>query len=147
MGAGSDSRGDGARARARRIFHVLIVDDDPAMRLLMGAMLERDPRLRVISEAFNGRDAVAIVERACPDAVLIGLQMPSMDGITASALIKRVCPSTSVIIFSAVTTTTLVQRAFDAGADLYLSKTTPPAELADAINALCMTAARPSVTA
>jgi DNA-binding NarL/FixJ family response regulator len=120
----------------------LVVDDDAAMRLMMRTMLERDPRLQVISEAFNGRDAVAMAERACPDAILIGLQMPFMDGITAAGLIKRVCPTTSVIIFSAVTTTSLVQKALDAGADLYLSKTTPPAELVDAIMLMCVRAAR-----
>jgi len=136
-----------ARGRARRIFHVLVVDDDPAMRLMVRAMLEHDPRLHVVSEAFNGRDAVAIVERTCPDAVVIGMQMPFMDGITAASLIKRVCPQTSIVIFSAATTRTLMQKAFDAGADLYLSKTTRPNELADAIDALCLTAARLSETA
>jgi len=136
-----------ARMRANRIFRVLVVDDDAGMRLMARTMLDRDPRLQVISEAFNGRDAVAMAERTCPDAVVLGLQMPFMDGITAAALIKRVCPSTAIIIFSAVTTTTLVQKAFDAGADLYLSKTTRPAELADAINLLCLRAARLSETA
>ena len=130
------------RAGAPRIFHVLVVDDDPAMRLMVRAMLERDRRLHVFAEAFNGKDAVTLVERTCPDAVVLGLQMPFMDGITAAGLIKRVCPNTAVIIFSAVTTTTLVQKAFDAGANLYLSKTTRPAELADAINGLCVQAAR-----
>ena len=129
------------RAGAPRIFHVLVVDDDPAMHLMVCAMLERDRRLHVVAEAFNGKDAVTLVERTCPDAVVLGLQMPFMDGITAAGLIKRVCPNTAVIIFSAVTTTTLVQKAFDAGANLYLSKTTRPAELADAINELCVQAA------
>ena len=136
-----------ARVRADRIFHVLVVDDDRAMRFMMRAMLERDPRLHVTSEAFNGQDAVAIAERSCPDAVVLGMQMPFMDGITTAALIKRVCPSSSIVIFSAVMTTTLVQKAFDAGVDLYLSKTTRPSELADAIHGLCLRAARLSETA
>ncbi len=136
-----------ARVRAHRVFHVVVVDDDPAMRLMMRAMLDQDPRMHVTAEAFNGYDAVAIAERTCPDAIVIGMQMPLMDGATAARLIKRVCPHTSVIIFSAVTTTTLVQRAFDAGADLYLSKTARPSELADAIHLLCVRAARLSETA
>jgi DNA-binding NarL/FixJ family response regulator len=136
-----------ATARAHRIFHVLVVDDDPAMRLMVRAMLERDRRLHVVAEAYNGRDAVSLVERTCPDAVVLGMQMPFVDGITATSLIKRVCPNTAVIIFSAVTTTTLVQKAFEAGADLYLSKTTRPADLAEAINKLCVQAARLSETA
>src|SRR5205823_3388312 len=96
-----------ARAGAPRIFHVLVVDDDPAMRLMVRAMLERDRRLHVVAEAFNGKDAVTLVERTCPDAVVLGLQMPFMDGITAAGLIKRVCPNTAVYIFSAVTMTVL----------------------------------------
>src|SRR5205809_7924534 len=80
----------GTRAGAPRIFHVLVVDDDPAMHLMVCAMLERDRRLHVVAEAFNGKDAVTLVERTCPDAVVLGLQMPFMDGITAAGLIKRV---------------------------------------------------------
>jgi len=132
---------------ASRMFHVLLVDDDPAMRLMVRAMLERDTRLHVVAEALNGVDAVGLAERMRPDAVILGLQMPFMDGVTAARLIKRVCHTAAVIIFSAVTTPTLVEKAFDAGVDLYLSKTTPPAELADAVNRLCVQGARLSDTA
>src|SRR5262245_64691491 len=105
---------------ARRTLQVLIVEDNPTMRLMVRAMLERDPRLRVAAEAFNGVDAVGLVERLCPDAVVIGVQMPFMDGVTAARLIKRVCPSTAVIMFSAVSAPSLMQDALEAGADLYL---------------------------
>lgn len=136
-----------ARAGAQRIFHVLVVDDDPAIRLMVRAMLEQDRRMHVVAEAFNGRDAVGLAERMCPDAVVLGVQMPFMDGLTAARLIKRVCPQTSIVIFSAVTTTALMQKALEAGADLYLSKTAEPLELADAINRVCVKAARLSETA
>lgn len=122
---------------ARKTFQVLIVEDNPTMRLMVRSMLERDPRLRVMAEAFNGVDAVGLVERLCPDAVVLGVQMPFMDGVTATRLIKRVCPSTAVLLFSAVSAPSLRQQALDAGADLYLSKTTPPADLAEAIVGLC----------
>jgi DNA-binding NarL/FixJ family response regulator len=136
-----------ARAGAPRTFHVLVVDDDPAMRLMVRAMLERDRRLHVVAEAFNGVDAVGLVERTSPDAVILGLQMPFMDGVTAAGLIKRVSPATAVIMFSAVTAPSLIEKAYDAGADLYLSKTARPAELADAVDRLCAQAARLSDTA
>lgn len=124
-------------ARTPKKFHVLVCDDNPTMRLMARAMLERDPRLRVAAEAFNGLDAVSLVERLCPDAVIIGVQMPFMDGVTAVRLIKRVCPTAAVIMFSAVSAPTLVAEALEAGADLYLSKTTPPAELADSVVRAC----------
>jgi DNA-binding NarL/FixJ family response regulator len=122
---------------ARKTFHVLIVEDNPTMRLMVRSMLERDDRISVAAEAFNGIDAVGLVERLCPDAVIIGVQMPFMDGVTAARLIKRVCPTTAVIMFSAVMAPALMQQALDAGADLYLSKTTPPSELSDAVVRVC----------
>jgi len=122
---------------ARKTFQVLIVDDNPTMRLMVRAMLERDRRLRVAAEGFNGVDAVGLVERVCPDAVVIGVQMPFMDGVTATRLIKRVCPFTAVIMFSAASAPSLKRQALEAGADLYLSKTTPPTDLAEAVVRVC----------
>jgi DNA-binding NarL/FixJ family response regulator len=124
-------------ARAARTFHVLLVDDDPAIRFMLQFTLERHPGLHVAAEASNGVDAVSLVERIRPDAVILGVQMPFMDGLTAARHMKRVNPDTRVVMFSAVTAPAFVERAFDAGADLYLSKTTPPTEVADAVVGAC----------
>ena len=117
-----------------------MVDDDPAIRFMLHFSLDRHPGLHVAAEATNGVDAVSLVERIRPDAVILGVQMPFMDGLTAAKLMKRVSLETRIVMFSAVTTPSLVQKAFEAGADLYLSKTTPAGELGEAVVGVCVRA-------
>jgi DNA-binding NarL/FixJ family response regulator len=100
--------------------------------------IDRHPGLHVVAEASNGVDAVSLVERIRPDAVILGVQMPFMDGLTAAKHMKRVSADTRIVMFSAVTAPALVQRAFEAGADLYLSKMTSPIEVADAVVGACL---------
>lgn len=104
---------------------------------MLQATLERHPGLHVVAEASNGVDAVSLVERIRPDAVILCVQMPFMDGLTATQLMKRVSPETKIVIFSAVTCPGSIENAFIAGADLFLPKTTPPLELADVVERLC----------
>ena len=127
-----------SEARAHRVFHVVVVDDDASIRLMVHAMLECDRRLHVVGEAFNGSDAIRLVERTCPDAVVLGMQMPFIDGVTAARMITRACEKTAVIVFSTVSVPTLIQSALDAGVDRYLPKTAPPELLADAIEESCI---------
>src|SRR5439155_2471181 len=113
-----------ALLRALRTFHVLLVDADPAIRFMLQFALDRHPGLHVAAEASNGVDAVSLVERIRPDAVILGVQMPFMDGLTAAKLMRRVSPETKIIIFSALTCPASIENAFTAGADIFLSKTT-----------------------
>jgi two-component system response regulator DesR len=114
-----------------------LVDDDPAIRLMLQFTFDRHPRLHVVAEAWNGVDAVSLVERMHPDAAILGVQMPFMDGLTAAKIMKRVSPETKIVIFSSATCTTSIEKAFTAGADFVLSKTTAPSELADVVERLC----------
>ena len=127
-----------SEARAERVFHVVVVDDDASIRSMVRAMLECDRRLHVVGEAFNGTDAVHLVERTCPHAVVLGVQMPFIDGISAARMIKRLCADTAVIVFSTATDPMVIKKALEAGADRYLPKTTPPESLADAIEEACV---------
>ena len=119
------------------MFHLLLVDDDPAIRFMLQSTLDRHPGLRVAAEASNGFDAVSLVERIRPDAVILSVQMPFMDGLTAAQLMKRVAPETKIVIFSALSCAAWIEKAFTAGADLFLPKTTPPSELANVVERLC----------
>ena len=104
---------------------------------MLQSTLESHPGLRVVAEATNGVDAVSLVERVRPDAVILSVQMPFMDGLTAAQLMKRVSPETKIVIFSALSCPASIEKAFTAGADLFLPKTTPPAELANVVERLC----------
>lgn len=92
-------------APASRV-RVLLVDDHPDIRLLVRIGLEADGRFEVVGEATDGREAVDAVcagERGggCPDAVLLDLSMPVMDGMAALPLILDCCPEARVVVFSA----------------------------------------------
>ena len=67
--------------------HILVVDDDATLRMLTRAALEQVGFL--VTEAANGREAVAEALRRFPDAILMDVEMPEMDGFAACAQIRR----------------------------------------------------------
>lgn len=82
---------------------VLLVDDHPDIRLLVRIGLEADGRFEIVGEATDGQEAVDAVcaGGGCPDAVLLDLAMPVMDGMEALPLILERCPEARVVVFSA----------------------------------------------
>ncbi|HEV2888987.1 MAG TPA: chemotaxis-specific protein-glutamate methyltransferase CheB [Frankiaceae bacterium] len=79
---------------------LLLVDDSPVQRRFLRAALENSPEFSVIGEARNGREAVAMVERLRPGAVLMDLDLPIMNGIEAIERIMARCP-TPIVVYSA----------------------------------------------
>ena len=110
---------DGPRQR------VLLVEDTEDIRLIMRLAIERDGRFEVAGEAANGAEAVAHCNERCPDAVLLDLLMPEMDGYTALPLIKQHCPDANVVVFTAVASPEISARVRGLGASACLSKATP----------------------
>ena len=85
---------------AREPVALLLVDDSPVQRRFLRAALENSPEFVVIGEARNGREAVAMVERLRPAAVLMDLDLPVMNGIEAIERIMARCP-TPIVVYSA----------------------------------------------
>lgn len=112
---------------------VLLVDDNEDIRLLMRLTLERDPRFDVAAEAQNGEEAVAYCRTHCPDAVLLDLLMPVMDGYAALPQIKQLCPQATVVVFSAIESPDTVERVIRAGASAFLQKTADTTVVLDAL--------------
>jgi two-component system cell cycle response regulator DivK len=101
---------------------VLVVEDYADSRYMMGRLLEMSG-YRVL-EAENGREAVQIAERECPDVVLMDLQMPVLDGFTATSIIRRieiVC-RVPIIAVSAQSTEDYVAAARRVGCDHFVPK-------------------------
>lgn len=112
------------------MIRLAIVDDHPAVRLSYAAYLGEDAELEVVGEARNGREAVDLCVADAPDVVLMDVQMPVMDGIEATRLIKAERPETKVILISAYEQPELIEAGRLAGADRFVVKGFSGAQLA-----------------
>lgn len=101
---------------------VVLVDDSDDLRMLLRVHLRLDPGIEVVGEATSGVDAVEVVGRTRPDAVLLDLAMPGGNGLDAIPEIRRVSPETRILMLSGFSREHLGQRALDAGADAYVEK-------------------------
>ncbi|HEX3785730.1 MAG TPA: response regulator transcription factor [Pseudonocardiaceae bacterium] len=128
---------------------IMVVDDHPVVRDGLRAMLDGQPDLRVVAEAANGREALALVRKHSPDVVLMDLRMPELDGPDAIAAITKAHPDVHVLVLTTYDEDHDILQAVAAGAVGYLLKDTPREELFRAVR----TAARgesvltPAVTA
>jgi RNA polymerase sigma factor (sigma-70 family) len=118
---GTGSEGEsGAREEAERI-RVLLVDDHPLVRAGARAMLN-DPTIEVVGEAATGAEGVELTHTLNPDVVLMDVNLPDIDGLVATAEIKRELPQVSVVIVTGDESRDYIRRAIDAGAAGYLMK-------------------------
>lgn len=117
------------------VVRVLIADDHPVVRSGIKGMLEPDPGFDIVGEAASGPEAVALSLRERPDVVLMDLQMPGLDGASATAQIKAQRPETQVLVLTTYGTDADIVRAIDAGAVGYLLKDLPHEEIARAVRA------------
>lgn len=104
----------GGKSRGR--VRVLLVDDLPDIRLVMRLLLEADGRAEVVGEAADGVEAVRLATELRPDAVVLDLRMPGMDGVSALPLIRDASPGTVVVALSALPIGPMTDRAVDLGA-------------------------------
>jgi DNA-binding NarL/FixJ family response regulator len=109
--------------------------DHPVVRDGLRGMLASKDGFQVVGEAASGAEAVAVCHRERPDVVLMDLQMPEMDGATATAEITARFPETRVPVLTTYDTDADILRAVEAGATGYLLKDTPRERLFPAIQA------------
>ena len=114
---------------------VLIADDHSVVRQGLRMFLSSDPEIEVIGEARDGAEALKLAHQHHPDVILMDLLMPVMDGIRATAAIRREVPDVEVVALTSVLEDNLVVEAIRAGAIGYLLKDTEAHELRRAIKA------------
>src|SRR5713226_6819072 len=116
-------------------IRILLVDDHSVVRQGLRLFLRYDPELDVVGEAADGAEALRLARELKPDVVLMDLLMPGMDGIAATAAIRRALPETEVLALTSVLEDASVVGAVRAGAIGYLLKDTQAEALCQAIKA------------
>jgi pilus assembly protein CpaE len=114
-------------------FRVLIVDDIAETRENIRKLLQFEADIEVVSVARTGKEAIQLAQETIPDVVLMDINMPDMDGITATELIKQKVPSTQVVILSVQGDQNYMRKAMLVGARDFLTKPPMPDDLVAAI--------------
>ncbi len=114
-------------------IRILLADDHPVVRDGLAAMLGTQPDFEVVGEAGTGAAAVTEAERLRPDVVLMDLEMPVLDGIEAIRRLRAADSTIQVVVLTAFDTDERIFGALQAGAQGYLLKGAPRAEIFAAI--------------
>ena len=103
-------------------IRVLIADDDSGFLDSLQELIDRQPELHVIGAAANGLEAIELAEQLAPDAVVLDLHMPLLDGVSAAARLRRDHPSLCLIALTGDDAPALHRAVREAGADEVLLK-------------------------
>ncbi len=117
----------------RRTIRLLLADDQALVRGALTALLNLEPDLEVVSEVGTGDAVVAAVLEHRPDVALLDVEMPGLDGISATAAVRAAAPETKVLIVTTFGRPGYLRRALQAGASGFVVKDTPASQLADAV--------------
>jgi len=114
----------------------MLVDDHPAFRKGMAALITSEPDIQVVAETGDGNEAIGLYRQNTPDIVLMDLRLPGMGGVEATIAIRKEFPEARVIVLTTFDLDEDIFRAMDSGAKSYLLKDTPEDELAETIRAV-----------
>ncbi|MEA2452349.1 MAG: hypothetical protein QOG04_1059, partial [Actinomycetota bacterium] len=116
---------------------VVLADDTPEIRMLVRMALELEGGFEIVGEAGDGAEALSLSDSHKPDAVVIDLAMPVMDGLEAIPAIKKGNPDTKILVLSGFDASQMEKEALAAGADAYLEKGEPAHKIVQMLLELC----------
>ncbi|MFG2337987.1 response regulator [Streptomyces yangpuensis] len=117
------------------VIRVVIADDEPLIRAGIRMILTSAPDIEVVAEAANGREAVELARSHAPEVMLLDIQMPVMDGLTALGELRRAAPEVRALILTTFGEKENVLRALGQGGAGFLLKDSAPGELIGAVRA------------
>ncbi len=115
------------------LARVVIVDDMQQVRRDLQMLLLVSGDIEVVGEACNGKEAVELAKLLQPDVIIMDLEMPVMDGLTAISCIRQLKIPTRIVALSVHTDPRDIERAMAAGADSFVQKGSPYPHLMQAI--------------
>ncbi|MBI2166117.1 MAG: response regulator transcription factor [Chloroflexi bacterium] len=118
------------------VARVVLVDDHPVLREGLRNLLKHEPDIEVVGEAGDGFQALQVVEALRPDIVLMDVVMPGLGGIETTRRIKKVSPTTAVVILTAYDDDRYIVGLLEAGAAGYLLKSASAHEVVQSLRAI-----------
>lgn len=115
------------------MIRLLIVDDHPIVRRGLRMCLGQQPRIQIVGEAGDGREALNLTHELKPDVLLMDIDMPHMNGLAVTDLLRREMPEVKVLILSMYSNTESVMRIIQCGARGFVLKESPTEEVVQAI--------------
>lgn len=116
-----------------RPIRLLLADDQALVRGALAALLGLEGDFEVVAEVGTGDVVVETAQRTHPDVALLDVEMPEMDGIAAAAALKKAMPQVRILIVTTFGRPGFLRRAMRSGAEGFVVKDTPAAQLADAV--------------
>ncbi len=110
-------------------LRVLVVDDHELTRLTLQLVFSGQENIQVVGLASNGEEAIEMVKRCHPDVIILDLQMPVMDGWSASSHIKAISPNTQILAYSSVEDTSILETTAMPSFDNFCRKDVSTTEL------------------
>ena len=123
-------------------LRILVAEDDESFLEAISLLLEQDDRFVVAGRARNGREAVALAEEVAPDAVVVDIEMPVLDGVEATRRLREAAPDLPIVAVSGHDYEERVLEIRQAGADDYVRKARLADELPRVLAALLEKAGR-----
>ena len=123
-------------------LRILVAEDDESFLEAISLLLEQDDRFVVAGRARNGREVVALAEEVAPDAVVVDIEMPVLDGVEATKRLRKAAPELPIVAVSGHDYEERVLEIRQAGADDYVRKARLADELPRVLAALLETAGR-----
>jgi DNA-binding NarL/FixJ family response regulator len=123
-------------SRGMHAVSILIADDHAVVRRGLRALLETQPKWKVVAEAVNGREAVEIAGKLHPDVAILDIVMPRLNGLDAAAQVFKASPNTRILILTMHAAEELIQKTLKAGASGYVLKSDAERDLITAVEAL-----------
>lgn len=112
---------------------VIIADDHVLYRAGVKTALSSKKDIKVIAEADNGMHLLNLVKSVQADVILLDIQMPIMDGITALPEVKKLCPQTKIIMLTMLDDNSMITKLMELGANSYLTKNSDSEVIYEAI--------------
>jgi len=123
-------------------LRILVAEDDESFLKAISLLLEQDDRFVVAGRARNGREAVTLAEEVAPDAIVVDIEMPILDGVEATRRLREAAPDLPIVAVSGHDYEERVLEIREAGADDYVRKARLADELPRVLAALLETAGR-----